>query len=78
LEQIQPKLDELKKEAEQKKAEQGVDCDVPLSFGVAPTDAASFKPIQIKSSRKRTLEEAQSTDVTANNKELQNDEKVKG
>ena len=63
LEQIQPQLDQMKKEAEQKKAEQGGDCEVDPSFGKAPADAATFKPIQLKKSRKRTLEEAAKTDV---------------
>lgn len=56
LVKIQPKLDEMKAEAEKQKAENGVDTEVPAGFGLPQADADTFKPIAIKS-RKRKIEE---------------------
>ena len=64
--QIQPELDKMKADAEKLKAEQGTDVDVPLSFGQKPDDAATFKPIMIKKSKKRTLEDTKLTDLPDN------------
>lgn len=55
METIQPKLDQLKAEAEKQKAESGVDTSVPEGFGLPQPDAETYTRVVIKS-RKRNLE----------------------
>ena len=66
MEQIQPQLDQMKKDAEKAKAESGVDTTVPEGFGLPQADADTFKPIKIKS-KKRNLAEATATDQIPTN-----------
>lgn len=53
---MQPELDKMKAEAKKHHDENGVDTDVPEGFGKAQPDAETFKPVQIKS-RKRKLDD---------------------
>lgn len=55
MDQIQPELDKMKQEAKDN-AEKGVDTSVPEGFGMPQKDAETFKPIAIKS-RKRKVDE---------------------
>ena len=53
---MQPELDKMKAEAKKQQEENGDDTNVPEGFGKAQPDADTFKPIQIKS-RKRKLDD---------------------
>lgn len=81
LDQIQPQLDQMKKEA-QENAEKGVDTSVPDGFGLPQKDAGTFQTIKLKS-RKRKIDEIsvaqenQEKPVNVENKENQLDESNK-
>lgn len=67
LDQIQPQLDQMRKEAEANAAN-GVDTNVPDGFGLPQKDAETFKKVEIKN-RKRKIDEITNTAVDKNSSE---------
>lgn len=55
LDEIQPQLDQMKKEA-QEKADNGVDTSIPEGFGLPQKDAETFRPAPLIK-KKRTIDQ---------------------
>ena len=74
-EKMQPELDKIKADAKKQKEENGVDTDVPEGFGKAQPDAETFRPVQIKS-KKRKLDDVIDNQPISNQKDSNNKRKL--